>query len=67
MIALTIEQKARFDDWFDDCNTTHRHFAHTVRDIVLPHKLNEATSSNEIDTYLGELERSLKAMRATRP
>lgn len=63
MFTLTDEQKVRFDAWFDDCVTTHRHFAYTVRDVILPQRLASISAATDIDGYLDELEGALRAMR----
>lgn len=60
---MTDAQKERFDAWFNDCVTTHRHFAHTVRDVILPRKLASISAETEIEEYLDDLERALRAMR----
>jgi hypothetical protein len=63
VITLSKEQEKRFNNWHRDCATTHKHFADAVRDVVLPRQLMTFTKEEEVEEYLDDLDRAVRAMR----
>lgn len=65
MISFNAQQASRYYDWLADAYTTHPAFARSVDTKVLPRKLQELTTSDELDQWLAYLENALRAMRSS--